>query len=126
MTARRRDLPSVSALLDSAPVRALLEHTPRQLVVDAVRRTIEAARAATAAITNDEHWAHAVQADIARAQQPSLRPALNGTGVVLHTNLGRAPLAQSAIDAIGRVAAGFSNLEYDVVRAERGSRYTHC
>jgi L-seryl-tRNA(Ser) seleniumtransferase len=126
VTDRRRDLPSVSTLLDSAPVRALLEHTPRQLVVDAVRRTIDAARATSAAITSDEHWAGAIQADIARAQQPSLRPVLNGTGVVLHTNLGRAPLAQSAIDAITRVAAGFTNLEYDVERGERGSRYVHC
>jgi L-seryl-tRNA(Ser) seleniumtransferase len=51
---------------------------------------------------------------------------INGTGVVLHTNLGRAPLPQAAIDAIARVAGGFSNLEFDIERGERGSRYTHC
>jgi L-seryl-tRNA(Ser) seleniumtransferase len=51
---------------------------------------------------------------------------LNATGVVLHTNLGRAPLPQVAIDAIARVAGGFSNVEFDIERGERGSRYTHC
>jgi L-seryl-tRNA(Ser) seleniumtransferase len=51
---------------------------------------------------------------------------INATGVVLHTNLGRAPLPRVAIDAIARVAAGFSNLEYDIENGERGSRYTHC
>jgi L-seryl-tRNA(Ser) seleniumtransferase len=122
----RRDLPSVSALLDSAPVRALIEHTPRPVVVDAVRRVIDAARRNGSTSTGDDHWAAAVQAEVAHAQEASLRPVLNGTGVVLHTNLGRAPLAEVAIDAIARVASGFTNLEYDLDRGERGSRYTHC
>jgi L-seryl-tRNA(Ser) seleniumtransferase len=51
---------------------------------------------------------------------------LNATGVVLHTNLGRAPLAEAALVAIHRVAAGYANLEYDIERGERGSRYAHC
>ena len=126
MSDPRRDLPSVNALLETAPVRALLEENPRQLVVDAVRRTIDAARRAPAADASDDHWANAVRGEVARALQSSLRPVLNGTGVVLHTNLGRAPLAQVAIDAIARVAAGFTNLEYDLEQGERGSRYSHC
>ena len=56
----------------------------------------------------------------------SLRPVFNATGVVLHTNLGRAPLARAALDAIARTAAGASNLEYDLEQGERGSRYVHC
>jgi L-seryl-tRNA(Ser) seleniumtransferase len=126
VTDPRRDLPSVSALLDSESIRALLEHTPRQLVVDAVRRVIDSARLAPPAATDDVQWTAAVLAEVVRAQQASLRPVLNGTGVVLHTNLGRAPLAQAAIDAIALVASGFTNLEYDLERGERGSRYTHC
>jgi L-seryl-tRNA(Ser) seleniumtransferase len=55
-----------------------------------------------------------------------LRRVINATGVVLHTNLGRAPLAQAAIDAMASVAAGFSNLEYDLSAGARGSRYVHC
>lgn len=66
--------------------------------------------------------AHAVT----RTIRPSLRRVVNATGVVLHTNLGRAPLAQSAIDAMVEVAGGYSNVEYDLERGERGSRYVHC
>ncbi|MEP6495823.1 MAG: L-seryl-tRNA(Sec) selenium transferase [bacterium] len=123
----RRALPSVTLLLDSDAVRPLLERAPRAVVVDAIRRTIDAARSAPAgAPANEREWASAVASAVARATRPSLRRVLNGTGVVLHTNLGRAPLAQSAIEAIAAVASGFSNLEYDVERGERGSRYTHC
>ena len=59
-------------------------------------------------------------------QRPSLRPLINATGVVLHTNLGRAPLPAVALVAIARVAGGYSNLEYDLDAGTRGSRYTHC
>jgi L-seryl-tRNA(Ser) seleniumtransferase len=67
-----------------------------------------------------------VSAALALREQPSLRPVLNATGVVLHTNLGRAPLPQAALDAIASVAAGYSNLEYDLEQGARGSRYAHC
>ena len=127
MTDGRRALPSVSSLLEFEPIRSLLDGASRTVVVDAVRRTIDAARTAPAhAPATEDQWADAVRAAVERASRPSLRRVLNGTGVVLHTNLGRAPLARSAIDAVTRVAAGFTNLEYDVDRGERGSRYVHC
>jgi L-seryl-tRNA(Ser) seleniumtransferase len=63
---------------------------------------------------------------VAQSVTPSLRRVINATGVVLHTNLGRAPLAPAAVDAIARVAQGFSNLEYDLEKGVRGSRYVHC
>ena len=63
---------------------------------------------------------------VRRRTQPSLRRVINATGVVLHTNLGRAPLADVAIRAIEEVAQGFSNLEYDLETGQRGSRYSHC
>ncbi|MGH7621364.1 MAG: L-seryl-tRNA(Sec) selenium transferase, partial [Gemmatimonadaceae bacterium] len=75
---------------------------------------------------DDVAWGAAVSAAVADAMQPSLRPVLNGTGVVLHTNLGRAPLARAAIDAIVRVASGFSNLELNLDTGGRGSRHVHC
>jgi L-seryl-tRNA(Ser) seleniumtransferase len=56
----------------------------------------------------------------------SLRPVLNGTGVILHTNLGRAPLAEVALAAVERIAGGYVNIEYDLQQGERGSRYVHC
>ena len=127
MSDARRSLPSVNALLESDGVRPLLTRAPRALVVDAIRRTIEAARSAPESAPHSEHdWARAVASSVELSLRPSLRRVINGTGVVLHTNLGRAPLPQVAIDAITRVAGGFSNLEFDIERGQRGSRYTHC
>ena len=123
----RRKLPSVNALLERDAIRALLAHAPRSVVVNAVRATIDDARAGAGMIPRDDtEWAAAVSAALERAQRPSLRHVINATGVVLHTNLGRAPLAAVAIQAIERAAAGYTNLEYDVERGERGSRYSHC
>lgn len=108
-------------------MRSLLDTTPRTVVVEAIRRVIDKARTNPAtAPTDDEAWRAAISAQVERATQPSLRRVLNGTGVVLHTNLGRAPLARAAIDAIAAAASGFSNLEYDLDAGNRGSRYTHC
>jgi len=123
----RRRLPSVSSLLESGGVQALLEQTPRAVVVDAIRRTIDAARSEpSAAPSTEQEWTQAVSMAVAQSVAPSLRRVINATGVVLHTNLGRAPLAAAAIDAIVRVAQGFSNLEYDLASGARGSRYVHC
>jgi L-seryl-tRNA(Ser) seleniumtransferase len=128
VTDRRRQLPSVSTLLERDAVRALLRQAPRALVVDAVRATIDQARSGSGAgiPASDAEWASAVAAALDRARRPSLRPVINGTGVILHTNLGRAPLAGAAIAAIDRAAAGYTNLEYDLDAGERGSRYDHC
>ena len=127
MSDERRALPSVSTLLESDGVRALLDHTPRSVVVDAIRRTIDGVRTTPgSAPASIDAWTEAISVAIGAATRPSLRRVINATGVVLHTNLGRAPLAPAAIEAIARVASGFSNLEFDVERGERGSRYTHC
>jgi len=123
----RRALPSVTTLLDSDDVKSLLTRTPRTVVVDAIRQTLDAARRApNIAPANAGEWNAAIAEAVAGATRPSLRRVLNGTGVILHTNLGRAPLAAAALDAIARAASGFSNLEYDLADGSRGSRYTHC
>jgi L-seryl-tRNA(Ser) seleniumtransferase len=127
MTDARRALPSVNALLESRAVRPLLDRAPRTVVVDAIRDAIaEARQAPDSAPATEDDWARAVSSRVESTTRPSLRRVINATGVVLHTNLGRAPLARVAIDAIERVASGFSNLEYDVASGVRGSRYTHC
>jgi len=121
MTDARRALPSVSALLESEGVRPLLTRAPRGVVVDAIRRAIDAARSAPESAPRSEgDWANAVATSVEQSLRPSLRRIINGTGVVLHTNLGRAPLPQAATDAIARVAAGFSNLEFDIATAAMG------
>ena len=126
MTDSRRALPSVGALLERAPVRALLDTAPRTLLVDAVRATVAEARESATAPRDDDAWAAAIAARLAELSRPSLRRVINATGIVLHTNLGRAPLADAALDAIGSIAGGYSNLELDLERGVRGSRYVHC
>ena len=127
MTDTRRGLPSVGTLLESAALRPLLERAPRALVADAVRATLDAARRAGDHLERPlEEWVQAIAQALARRERPSLRRVLNATGVVLHTNLGRAPLPRPAVDALVRAAQGFSNLEYDLERGARGSRYVHC
>ena len=127
MTDPRRSLPSVSALLESAGVQAILLSAPRGVVVAAARDVVNRARDDTSAVpADDAEWAHAIAERVALAQRSSLRPVINATGVVLHTNLGRAPLPAVALVAIARVAGGYSNLEYDLDAGARGSRYTHC
>ena len=77
-------------------------------------------------VTPSEGWDAAVEAAVARLAVPSLAPVINATGVVLHTNLGRAPLAGAAIAALTSVARGYAALEYDLGRGTRGSRHAHC
>jgi L-seryl-tRNA(Ser) seleniumtransferase len=125
VTDNRRNLPSVSALLETAGVRSLLEHAPRSVVVSAVRSTIDVARNGSMP-TSDAEWLEAITKALRIAQRASLRNVINATGVVLHTNLGRAPLADAAIQAIARTAGGYTNLEYRIDEGARGSRYDHC
>jgi L-seryl-tRNA(Ser) seleniumtransferase len=122
---RRRGLPAVDALLAEPGVAPLLATHPRGLVVRAVRETVEAARA-NGGTPPAEGWDVAVRAAVTRLVAPSLAPVINATGVVLHTNLGRAPLASAAIAALTRAAAGYTALEYDLGRGARGSRHAHC
>ncbi|HEX3533672.1 MAG TPA: L-seryl-tRNA(Sec) selenium transferase [Gemmatimonadaceae bacterium] len=126
MTDPRRDLPSVNALLESAGVRALLEQHPRRVVLEAVRTAVSAARNQGEPQQTEEQWLASIASAVRFLNQPSLRRVINATGVVLHTNLGRAPLAAAAVKAIADIAAGFSNLEYDLATGARGSRYSHC
>jgi L-seryl-tRNA(Ser) seleniumtransferase len=122
----RRDLPSVNSLLETSGVKWLLEQHPRRVVLDAVRSTVDAARTAGGAPRTEEQWVETIASAVRDATRPSLRRVINATGVVLHTNLGRAPLADVAIRAIAHVAEGYSNLEYDIETGQRGSRYSHC
>jgi L-seryl-tRNA(Ser) seleniumtransferase len=124
-----RKLPSVDHLLQLEDVRSLANDSGRELVVEAVRAVLDEERARISA------GAHcASPADLARNvaemvrswRKPSLRPVINATGVVIHTNLGRAPLSQAARQAMATAAAGYCNLEYDLDEGQRGSRYVHA
>lgn len=124
----RRRLPAVDALLDRPDVREWIERHGREPVKAALREALDRARTDVPRGDDGEVAASLVERAgraIAAASLPSLRPVLNGTGVVLHTNLGRAPLAAEAI-AAARRAAGYGNVEFSLETGERGSRYDHC
>ena len=126
--ARLRELPSVDEVLRRPGVEALLADAPRPTVVEAVRQVIESRRrlivggerASSASVEDRE-----VAAALAELLRPALRRVLNATGVVVHTNLGRAPLAARAVERIAEIALGYSNLEYDLEQGARGSRHDH-
>ncbi len=133
----RRALPSVHALLESDAVRGWRDTVPIAVLTAAVRDAIEDARRdaheahearddAGAPPPDADAWGARVAAALERRRARSLQPVVNATGVVLHTNLGRAPLADVAIQALRDVAGGYSNLEYDLAEGARGSRYAHC
>lgn len=119
MTDRRAQLPAVHDL--AAAAAALAPGLSRAVVVAAARQAIAARRAAG----GGEVAAAEVAALAAALARPTLRRVINATGVVLHTNLGRAPLAAAAVAAVAEVAAGYANLEYDLAAGERGSRHDH-
>lgn len=123
-----RDLPSIEQLLQNAT--HLLEAFGRPLTIDALRETLDDARARfkldteTALPSTDLILAQA-ESRLAAWTEPTLRPLINATGVILHTNLGRAPLSSATIQAMSDAAANYSNLEYDLLKGKRGSRLIH-
>lgn len=126
MTNVYRELPSVDRLLDDERVAAVVERYGRETVATLAREALEAARAEIARTGEPPATpvAERVRA-AAEALAPSLRRVVNATGVIIHTNLGRAPLSESAIAAMAAAGSGYSNLEYDIDQGRRGSRFTH-
>jgi L-seryl-tRNA(Ser) seleniumtransferase len=116
-----RDLPSVDALL--ADER--LAHESHDAAVAAARAVLERAREEIRAGRPVGRLVEAVLDELDEARRPRLRRVLNATGILVHTNLGRAPLADAALARVAEVGAGYSNLEYDLTRGERGSRQAH-
>ena len=119
-TAKLRELPAVHQLLDRLPA-SLTDAIPHDLVVAEVRRALDAARAEilSGAAGNGAPLEQRVEAALAALLRPSLRRVINATGVVVHTNLGRAPLGDLPI------LPGYSNLEYDLAAGRRGKRDVH-
>jgi L-seryl-tRNA(Ser) seleniumtransferase len=123
----RRGLPSVGKLIEKQVIRDMMMSSPRSLVMDAVRAAVDDVRLNPDMIPDtDESWGNLVQKYLDKMMTRSLRTVINATGVIVHTNLGRAPLAIPAINAIRDIAYDFSNLEYDIENGVRGSRHTHC
>ncbi len=126
---RRRRLPSVERLLAQMRKTDIPARYGQALTLEAARNTLAEARARVAAGEPVPDLSALVQAALQRlegAARETLVPVINATGVIIHTNLGRAPLSRAARRAMDAVAAGYSNLEYDLAAGERGSRYIHA
>lgn len=116
-----RSLPSVEALAGRLG-------EPRHLAVEAAREAIAAERERLLAgrqAQGEDALAEQAAVLLRELAEPSLRPVVNATGVILHTNLGRAPLAPEAVEAAAAIGRGYSTLEYDLERGERGARHAH-
>jgi L-seryl-tRNA(Ser) seleniumtransferase len=130
MNSEFRNLPSVDQVLAHEHIQQLIESHgyPHSLLVSLTRESLDSARRAIAgggpSPTLDE-VAEAVTSRLQILETPRLRPVINATGILLHTNLGRAPLSREATEVISKVAADYSNLEFDLQSGRRGSRHVH-
>jgi L-seryl-tRNA(Ser) seleniumtransferase len=116
-----RDLPSVDELAGHESLRDV----PRPLAIEAARSALARAREEIRAGHDPGDLAERAIGEVAAATRPRLRRVLNATGVIVHTNLGRAPLATAALDRVVEVGGSYSNLEYDLETGARGSRQDH-
>ena len=134
MTDPRRLIPSVDALLGDEAFQSILDARPRGRVTRALRSVIDEVRAILGqdadALEGDVEaastYARRVRIRLDAEDVPSLKATINATGVVIHTNLGRAPIALAAVEAMTEAAGEYSNLEFDLNSGARGSRYDHC
>jgi L-seryl-tRNA(Ser) seleniumtransferase len=127
-------IPSIEQLRQRPPVQTLEARYGREALVRALREAAAVLRDGIASGTNaaadESSAADAIARDaaarLARGFEPSLRPVINATGVVIHTNLGRAPLPAPALARVAELGSGYSNLEYDLIQGARGSRAVHA
>ncbi len=135
-TSLLKKLPSVDRFLEHSSMKRFFAAYPRGVVIDAIRGALDAARRAILSGEEGEivpggdagrveSYETAVEARIGATVRPSLRRVINATGVVIHTNLGRSPIAPEAFDRARDIATAYSNLEYDLEKGERGSRHDH-
>lgn len=135
---RLAGIPSVSALLNHPEIAELIARHGRELVTYAIRSAVDRTRSELRGYGHPENGtkpgtnAHStedivsgIKAQIGNVTERSLIPVINATGVVLHTNLGRAPLSREAVEEVVRVAEGYTNLEYDLKSRRRGNRNRH-
>ena len=124
-----RDIPSVDQILKHPRTEQLLGTYGHAWTVSAIREVLDELRQSLpnlAEIPSDAELVISLESILQKQSQPSLRPVINATGVLLHTNLGRAPLSQAALAAVESVASGYSTLEYDLTEGNRGKRDIHA
>ena len=128
MATELRRLPSVDKVISDERIKQLRANYPHDLIVDLVRRCLEEARLSVTRGSPSPSFdkiVDSVRSELRGLEQLSLRPVINASGIILHTNLGRAPLSREARTAMDEVAAGYCNLEFDLDSGARGSRDVH-
>ena len=128
-----RNIPKVDVLLEMEIIQLLIEQYGRETVMEAIREEMEALRAFIGACEEEEKIVRQIQdlpqqivRHVERLHTPNMRMVINGTGTILHTNLGRAPISQEHVSKLADIVTGYSNLEYNLEAGKRGERYSHC
>lgn len=127
-----RNIPKVDVLLEMEIIQLLIEQYGRETVMEAIREEMEALRAFIGACEEEEKIVRQIQdlpqqivRHVERLHTPNMRMVINGTGTILHTNLGRAPISQKHVSKLADIVTGYSNLEYNLEAGKRGERYSH-
>ena len=127
-----RNIPKVDVLLEMEIIQLLIEQYGRETVMEAIREEMEALRAFIGACEEEEKIVRQIQdlpqqivRHVERLHTPNMRMVINGTGTILHTNLGRAPISQEHVSKLADLVTGYSNLEYNLEAGKRGERYSH-
>lgn len=124
----RRSIPSIHALVESLEAMGWLRRVPRAVIVEAAREAVQRFRESAAAVRSldarlvEERLLHEIAVQLEREERLPLARAINATGILLHTGLGRAPLAEAAVDALADVAGGYAPVELDLETGGRGRR----
>ncbi len=124
-----RDIPSVDQILHNPRTEQLLGSFGHAWTVSAIRQLQDNLRQTLPNLTeipSDEELISSLESILEMQSQPSLRTVINATGVLLHTNLGRAPLSNAALEAVESTASGYSTLEFDLAKGKRGKRDVHA
>lgn len=127
-----RSIPKVDVLLENELIQKLIAEFSRETVMESIRVKTEELRAFIGKSEDEEsckekieHLLRDVQGAVVTMNEPNMISVINGTGTILHTNLGRAPIGQKHMEQVAKIATGYSNLEYNLEAGRRGERYSH-
>ncbi len=127
-----RRIPKVDALLEEEKIRCLIDRYGYSVTMDAIREETDCLRGTIKAASDEReaeeallHLIEKIECNVQRLYTPNVKRVINGTGTILHTNLGRAPIMREQAERLADIVAGYSNLEYNLKEGRRGERYSH-
>ena len=128
-----RSIPKVDSIMENEEIKELLDITSRELVLECVREATEDLRIFINNNPSNENKineeikniVNKITSEVHKITSYNMKRVINGTGTILHTNLGRAVISEQAAERVKNIVTGYSNLEFDLEQGERGSRYSH-